>query len=153
MAHMNAVSTIMVGNLASEPEMRTVSDGIPVANFRLACSDRRLDNETGEWVDTNTVFMKVSCWRAMARNVVASLRKGDPVVVFGRIQSYSYVRDEQQRTGLELDAYAIGPNLARGFAIFHRVHAPVGQTAGEVPALPTPEQAEESAAEVTAIAA
>jgi hypothetical protein len=41
-------------------------------------------------------------------------------MVYGRLQSYSYVRDEQPRSGIEMDAYAIGPNLARGVAIFRR---------------------------------
>ncbi len=120
MPQISSTTVTMVGNLASEPDIRTVGPGVQVANFRLAASDRKLDAETGEWVDTNSVFLKVSCWRTMAHNVIASLRKGDPVVVFGRLQSYTYVRDEQQRTSFELDAYAIGPNLARGFAVFHR---------------------------------
>jgi single-strand DNA-binding protein len=124
MPQISSTTVTMVGNLASEPDIRTVGPGVQVANFRLAASDRRFDQETGQWVDTNAVFLKVSCWRTMAHNVIASLRKGDPVVVFGRLQSYSYVRDDQQRTSFELDAYAIGPNLARGFAVFHRSSRP-----------------------------
>jgi len=120
MVTMHAATMTLVGNLASEPEIRTVGPGVERLNFRLAASDRRLDPNSGQWTDVSTVFLKVTCWRALASNVKASMHKGDPVVVFGRLQSYNYVRDEQPRTGFELDAYAIGPNLARGVAIFRR---------------------------------
>lgn len=145
MVSMNAATLTLVGNIASEPEVRTVASGIEVTNFRLAASDRRLDQSTGEWVDTSTVFLKVTCWRGMASNVKASLHKGDPVVVTGRLQSHTYVRDEQQRTSFEVDAYAIGPNLARGVAIFHRI--PVAQRHAQPapPPAPAPEVEEEMA--------
>ncbi|HEX3816524.1 MAG TPA: single-stranded DNA-binding protein [Mycobacteriales bacterium] len=109
------------GNVASEPELRMTTAGIPVTNFRLASSDSRKNDETGEWVDVSTVFMKVACWRSLARNVVASVRKGDPVVVVGRLKSSSYMWEEQQRTSTELVASIVGPNLSRGYAVFHRV--------------------------------
>lgn len=149
MVSMSAATLTLVGNIASEPEVRTVSGGIEVTNFRLAASDRKLDQSTGEWVETSTVFLKVTCWRGMASNVKASLHKGDPVVVTGRLQSHTYVRDEQQRTSFEVDAYAIGPNLARGVAIFHRI--PVPQRQAQPVAAPTP--ASEVADELVGVAA
>jgi single-strand DNA-binding protein len=122
------------GNVASEPELRMTTAGIPVTNFRLASSDSRKNDETGEWVDVSTVFMKVACWRSLARNVVASVRKGDPVVVVGRLKSSSYVWEEQQRTSTELVASIVGPNLSRGYTIFHRV-APGSRAPLDVPAV------------------
>src|SRR5207248_2193288 len=57
MVSMNAATLTLVGNIASEPEVRTVAGGIEVTNFRLAASDRKFDQSTGEWVDTSTLFL------------------------------------------------------------------------------------------------
>jgi single-strand DNA-binding protein len=51
---------------------------------------------------------------------VASLHKGDPVVVSGRLFTRQYERDGQLRSSYEMDAVAVGPDLARGTATFQR---------------------------------
>jgi single-strand DNA-binding protein len=113
----------VVGNLVDDPKMRSTPTGTPVASFRIASTSRRFDKISGGHVDGNRLFLTVTCWQEMAANVASSLRKGQPVVVYGRLLSREYVKDEQARVTFEMTAEAVGPNLARGRADFTRAGA------------------------------
>jgi len=110
----------VVGNLVDDPKLRHTATGTPVASFRIASTSRRFDQASGRHVDGNRLFLTVTCWQEMAANVAGSLRKGQPVVVFGRLLSREYTKDEQVRVTFEMTAEAVGPNLARGRAEFTR---------------------------------
>ncbi len=107
----------VVGNLVDDPSLRTTPNGHAVASFRIGSTARRRDAE-GSFVDANKFFVSVTCWREMAENAAASLHRGDPVVVQGRISTRDYVKDEQTRVSYEMEADAIGHNLARGRSSF-----------------------------------
>ncbi len=117
---MHETMITVVGNLVDDPKLRTTESGVEVTSFRIASTSRRLDRETNSWVDYGQLFLGVSCWRSLGVNVVASLRKGDPVVVSGRLFTRQYERDGQLRSSYEMDAVAVGPDLARGTATFQR---------------------------------
>ena len=59
-------------------------------------------------------------WREFAENVAESLRKGDPIVVHGKMYSRQYVKDETNRVSYEIEPESIGHDLARGVAKFER---------------------------------
>jgi single-strand DNA-binding protein len=118
---MNETTVTIVGNLVDEPRMRTTESGVEVTNFRIASSSRRFDRETARWVDGGSLYLSVTCWRSLGVNVAASIGKGDPVIVHGRLFTRQYERDGQVRSAYELDAVAVGPDLARGTATFERV--------------------------------
>jgi single-strand DNA-binding protein len=81
----------------------------------------------------------VSCWRDLAANAAASLRKGDPVIVSGKLSTRTYEKDGQSRSVCELEALAIGPDLARGTAVFRRSPRSAEEPAGS-PARPATEE-------------
>jgi len=116
----NETSVTVVGNLVDDPRLRTTETGVDVASFRVASTSRRFDRESRRWIDSASLFLAVTCWRSLAGNAVASLRKGDPVVVTGRLSTRTYERDGQTRTTCELEAVAVGPDLSRGTALFRR---------------------------------
>lgn len=130
---MSATIITVVGNLVDDPEVRRLPSGIDVTNFRVASSARRFDRNADEWVDSSSLYLRVTCWRALATNVAASLHRGDPVVLTGRLQSRSYVQGDQQRTAQEMEATAVGPDLARGIAQFRRIKGSAAGTAGPEP--------------------
>jgi single-stranded DNA-binding protein len=51
--------------------------------LQVGCSERRRDKESGEWVDGRHLSVSVTRWRTLAESVLASLSKGDPVIVTG----------------------------------------------------------------------
>ena len=48
---------------------------------------RWFDRSSGSWRDQETVWMTVKAWRGLAHNVKASVRKGEPVIVTGRLRA------------------------------------------------------------------
>jgi single-strand DNA-binding protein len=115
---MNDTTMTVVGNVVDAPRMRLTKNGHAVTNFRVASTSRRFDREQERYVDNATLFVNVTCWRAMAENAAASLRKGQPVVVTGRYYSREYVVNEVARVAYELEANAIGHDLGRGTSEF-----------------------------------
>ena len=105
----------VVGNVAGPPRQRTTPAGVAVSDFRIAATPRRLDRAANTWSDGETIWFGVSTWRGLAEHVAASLKKGDRVVVSGRLTTRSWeVEGGERRTGLEIDAAHVGLDLARG---------------------------------------
>jgi single-strand DNA-binding protein len=133
----NEAHVSLAGYVAGEPSYRKVgASQIPKLTVRVSWTNRRRDSATGEWVDGNTSYVNVICWRQLAENVSTCLRRGDPVVVRGRLDVRSFTgRDGQRRTVVDVDASAVGPDLNRGvMSGFRRVWAPSGKAA-EQPAV------------------
>ena len=117
---MNGTSITVVGNVVDEVVNRPTTSGLSRVSFRVASTQRRKDRDSGKWVDGNKLFVSVTFWREFAENVAASLKKGDPVVLNGRIFSRQYVKDEANHIAYEIEPESIGPDLARGTAQFTR---------------------------------
>jgi single-strand DNA-binding protein len=64
-------------------------------------------------VDGESLYLSVSCWRRLAENA-ASLVKGDPVIVRGKLRTREWTTEQgERRSVVELEANSIGPDLAR----------------------------------------
>jgi single-strand DNA-binding protein len=126
---LNGATVTLAGYVATEPYYRTTNNkGTPLTSMRVAWTSRFMDRETGEWRDGNTSFINVNCWRKLAGNVAQSLRKGQPVVLTGRLQVREYEdRDGNRRTGVDIEADSIGHDLYRGVAHFSRIGRPAGE--------------------------
>jgi single-strand DNA-binding protein len=111
---MRQTPVTVVGTLVSDVRPRRVGpDGTLVLNFRVACTERRLDKTSESWVDGESLYLSVKCWRRLAENA-ASLVKGDPVIVSGKLRTREWTTEQgERRSVVELEANAIGPDLAR----------------------------------------
>ncbi|HEY1322552.1 MAG TPA: single-stranded DNA-binding protein [Streptosporangiaceae bacterium] len=100
------------GNLTADPEVHYVAaTGNAVCNLTLAVSARR-KNIDGEYVDTPPVFLRATCWGALAERVAESLRKGDRVLVHGTTYDEEWTdREGNTRTTHVLHVQAIGASL------------------------------------------
>lgn len=118
-------STITVrGWLGGDVDLRRAGE-VPVASFRLGCTPRRYHRRTDSWSDGATQWFTVTCWRGLGENVAGSLRRGDPVVVSGRLELRSFVNQHGVEVEvLEIDAVSVGHDLARGTSRFARAVAP-----------------------------
>jgi single-strand DNA-binding protein len=118
---MNETMVTLVGHVATEPALRFTTGGARVTSFRLASTERRFDKGVNGWRDAYTTFFTVTTWRTMAENVLASVTKGQPVVVHGRLRDSSYeAKDGHWRTVLEVEAFALGHDLSRGVSTFEK---------------------------------
>ncbi len=106
--------------------------------FRMASTRRIFDREQRTWTDGRTVWFTVKTWRAAARNVAESLRKGDPVVVTGRLVVDEWAGEDGERTELVVEATALGHDLTQGTSRFARVLHGAGLREGDVAGDGTP---------------
>ncbi|MBN9101360.1 MULTISPECIES: single-stranded DNA-binding protein [unclassified Pseudonocardia] len=109
---MDDTTTTFVGRMATAVDGTTLPGGAYKATFRVASSQRRFDQASGEWRDGRSLFMTVVAWRQLAQHAALSLDVGDPVIVHGRIFSREYEKDGRTQTVTEMEATALGPDLA-----------------------------------------
>ena len=70
---------VLAGNLTRDPELRFTQEGVPVCSFSIAVDRIRSKSEA---VD----YFNVSCWRELAERVANYKKKGDPILVEGRLK-------------------------------------------------------------------
>ncbi|WP_051551398.1 single-stranded DNA-binding protein [Nocardioides sp. URHA0020] len=108
------------GWLGADVTLRHAAD-VPVASFRLACTPRRYHRRTDTWSNGLTQWYTVTAWRALAENCATSLRRGDPVVVHGRLETRTFVNaNDVEVLSFEIDAVHVGHDLSRGTSAFTR---------------------------------
>ena len=121
---MNETMVCVVGNVATRPVYRETASG-PAARFRVAVTSRYWDREKNTWADGHTNFFTVWANRQLATNTAASLSVGEPVIVQGRLKVRTETREGQQGwMSADIDAVAIGHDLARGTTAFRRAQRP-----------------------------
>ncbi len=94
---------IIIGNLGSDPEIRTTSGGSRVTTLSVA-TNRRWTGKTGE-TQEDTQWHRVVAWNKLAEIAEQYLKKGDRVFIEGRIQ-YRQWEDQngQKRYSTEIVA-------------------------------------------------
>jgi single-strand DNA-binding protein len=112
--------TTIVGNLVDDPELRFTNSGTPVVNLRVAVTQRV--QEGGAWRDGETTFLRVNAWRDQATHLADSLRKGDRIMVMGRLRQRSWeTPDGERRSVAEIEADEVGASLRWANARVERV--------------------------------
>lgn len=109
----------IVGRVGTTPQLSAGQTGDRV-NFRVVATERRFDQATKEWVDGDEFGVTVVCWRAMAMSVITTIRKGDPVVVVGRITTRRYEKNGVMQYFTEVKADSVGLDVSRVGARFTR---------------------------------
>lgn len=98
--------------LWGEVELRFTPSGKAVASVPLVFNKRTKNRDTGEWEDSGSLFVRGTAWDQLGENCAESLNKGMEVIVSGELSQREYERkDGGKGTSLELNIYAIGPNL------------------------------------------
>ncbi|HET8602850.1 MAG TPA: single-stranded DNA-binding protein [Marmoricola sp.] len=121
---MNDCYVTLQGWVGSEPEKRDVA-GTTCVSFRVGCTPRYY--REGGWKDGQTSWYTVNCWRTLGRNVGDSIRKGDAVVVHGRVRVDVWEREGQGKSVTWIvDAQQVGHDLAKGTSTFLKSTAPAG---------------------------
>jgi single-strand DNA-binding protein len=117
----------LVGNIVGDLEQRATRGGGSVAAFRLAVGERRLDKERGEWVDAHTNYYSISVFGELGANALRSLRKGERVVLSGRLRLREWETETKRGVSADVVADAIGHDLRWGTTRFDRSPKPTAQ--------------------------
>lgn len=106
MANVNKV--ILIGRLTRDPESRTFSTGGKVTSFGLAVTNRRRNQQTGQWED-DPMFIDVKIFNRgeqgrQATLAEESLRKGHQVYLEGRLVLEQW---EDKQTGQKRSKHVV----------------------------------------------
>lgn len=111
----------VTGHVGTVPKHLTTPNGLTITSFRLGSTPRRFDRESNAWVDGDTNWYTVNTYRHLARNVAASVERGQSVVVSGRLRVRSWEKDDRHGLTIEIDADAVGHDLTWGTSSFIRM--------------------------------
>ncbi|GAA4614494.1 hypothetical protein GCM10023195_63270 [Actinoallomurus liliacearum] len=118
---MNDALITVIGFVAAEPHFEVLSSGTSLMSLRIGSTPRRFDRDLGQWRDEDPMFLTVTCWRSLATNLQESdLKRGDPVIVTGRLRIREYAKDGQTRFSAQVEATTVGHDLSRGVARLQR---------------------------------
>ncbi len=93
---------ILAGNLTRDPELRFTNNGIPVCEFGIAVNERR-----GKGADATerANFFDITAWRELGETIANYKKKGDPILVEGRLQFRSWeAQDGSKRSKVDVVA-------------------------------------------------
>jgi len=86
---MNNLNQItLLGNLARDPEIKYTNEGLAITDLRLAVN-RKWKDKDGNEVE-NVEFFNVTAWNKLAENCANNLKKGDRVIISGRLNHRSF---------------------------------------------------------------
>ena len=77
----------LIGKLGADPEIRKTNDGRPIANLRVATSDRWTDRSTGERREKTEWHRVIVFNEGLCRIAEQYLRKGSSVYIEGQLQT------------------------------------------------------------------
>ena len=104
----------LTGGLPRDAELRFTPQGAAVANFTLAASDSRYDQDQNQWVKTRSLYLDVTIWNEQGNKqnstpwaeMAADLKKGDQVAVTGKLTTRTWeTREGEKRSKVEFHAY------------------------------------------------
>ena len=102
---MSVNKVILIGNVGKDPDVRYLDNGVAVATFSLATTERGYTLQNGTQVPDRTEWHNIVLWRGLAQTAEKYVRKGDKLYIEGKIRSRSY--DDQngiKRTIVEIFA-------------------------------------------------
>lgn len=106
----NGTSVTIVGNLTKDPEERATMNGGAITSFSVA-SSRRWKNKNDEW-EEETSYFDVTAWAELGKNAAKSLKKGNRVVVVGRLKQESWSdKNGDKRNKIVVIAEDIGASV------------------------------------------
>jgi single-strand DNA-binding protein len=118
---LNDALITVVGFVALDPHFEVLASGTSLMSLRIGSTPRRFDRDLGQWRDEDPMYLTVSCWRSLADNLQAcELKRGDPVVVTGKLRIREYTKDGERRFSAQIEATTVGHDLSRGVARFQR---------------------------------
>ena len=108
------------GLVATTPRHLVTQEGLPITSFRLASASRRFDRKKNSWIDGETNWFTITCFRQLAINSAASINKGERVLLTGKLKIRDWDNGERTGTSVEVEADSLGHDISWGTSAFSR---------------------------------
>lgn len=95
----------LIGNVGSDPEVRTTQSGTKMAKISLATS-RSFNDRNGQKQE-NTEWHRVTFWARLAEIVEEYVHKGDRLYIEGRIEYSETEHEGQKRYWTDIQAFEL----------------------------------------------
>jgi single-strand DNA-binding protein len=110
----------LTGIVGTEPRALTTGEGLAITSFRLASTQRRFDRAKDKWVDGDTNWYTITTFRQLATNAAVSVKKGERILVTGRLRIREWESGGKAGTNIDIEADSLGHDLSWGTAAFSR---------------------------------
>ena len=107
----------VIGTVVQEPKFSITKNGVACCSVRVAVNERRFEKETSSWIDGDSSYFTLTCWRYLAENVAQSITKGDPIVASGKLRVREWKTEEKSGIAVEPEATSLGHDLSRGTSV------------------------------------
>lgn len=97
---------MLLGNLGADPELRYTQKGATVLHMRLATNESWIDKNTKD-VQERTEWHRISVFGNNAEPLSRFLKKGDCVMVEGRLQTTSYEKEGVKHYSTDIVARSV----------------------------------------------
>jgi len=137
---MNLNKIILIGNLTSDPELRSTPAGQSVCNFRLATNRNWTDKGTGQ-KQQETEYHTVVLWGKMAEIASQFLSKGSLAMIEGRLRTRSWqdnTGNKRFRTEVVAQTLQLGPRGQKTFVAPAKQPQPAPTQEEEIPIVEEP---------------
>jgi single-strand DNA-binding protein len=104
---------IISGRLTKDPELRTLPSGDHKCEFTVA-THRKYKDHDGD-LQEETEFHNVVAWRKDAEVICQYAKKGDMILLDGRLKTRDWEKDgvKHYRTEILVDSFRLGPKAAK----------------------------------------
>ncbi|MBU3854778.1 MAG: single-stranded DNA-binding protein [Candidatus Paraprevotella stercoravium] len=87
---MSLNKVMLIGNVGKDPDVRYLDNGVAVASFPLATTERGYRLQNGTEVPDRTDWHNIVLWRGLAEVAEKYVHKGDKLYIEGKIKNRSY---------------------------------------------------------------
>lgn len=135
---------ILIGNVGTDPEVRTLESGVKVARLRLATTERLFDRQTNQ-TKLHTEWHNVTLWRGLADVADRYVRKGSQIYIEGRLRTTEWTdKENNTRTTTEIMADVMNLLGRRSDNADNGGQQPVGGNNAPYGGRPSPQEASPS---------
>ena len=114
-----AIEVTVQGTVATAPVLTRQEGKKPYCRFRVAASYGQM--VSGNWVNYDTLWFTAKAWADLAEHLAQSFKRGDPVILCGRLGEEHWMRSGQRVSSMVLHLHCAGHDLTRGEAHYTKV--------------------------------
>ena len=114
-----AIEVTVQGTVATAPVLTRQEGKKSYCRFRVAASYGQM--VSGSWVNYDTLWFTAKAWGDLAEHLAQSFKRGDPVILCGRLGEDHWMRSGQRVSSMVLHLHCAGHDLTRGEAHYTKV--------------------------------
>ena len=102
------------GRAGSDASLRFTPNGKATADFSVADTPRRKNEQTGQWENTHSIIVRGTAWEDHAEQIAETITDRMDVLVSGELFVREYeTKDGRKGQSVEMNIFDIGPAVSK----------------------------------------